>query len=74
MEEEEEEDKEEEKEKEKVVLVVVAFVSLGKEGELFCVFIFPKYSVGMCFSEDQYSDQVEFGTNWDSSVSWRKYL
>lgn len=37
-------------------------------------FHFPKYDAGMCFPEDQYSAQVEYGTNLNSSLSWRKYM
>lgn len=34
----------------------------GKE-KVVLIFHFPKYCVGMCFSEDQYNDQAEYGTN-----------
>lgn len=45
----------------------------GRE-KVVLIFHFPKYCVGMCFSEDKYNDQAEYGTNQDSSLSWRKYL
>lgn len=74
--EEEEEVKKEEKREEKAVLAVVVFVLSGKEeGKKLCSdFSFSKIQCKRVFSKDQYSDQVEYGTNLDSSLSWRKYL
>lgn len=71
------EEAEEEKEEDMVGLVLVVFVSSGNEESkklCFDFFQFPRDYAGMCFSKDQYSDQVEYGINWKSFLGWRKYL
>ena len=52
----------------------IRFISRTGKEKMFDFLIFPEYYSVIGFSQDQHSDQVNDGTNLDSSLSWRKYL